>query len=243
MLSFKITKLVTLFKRISKYFFELLVVVFGVYLGFAANSYSEEQKQKEYVKATIKQMYIGLQQDLDDAEGNRKRHEGGIACARFISKIVKNQDVNIDSFEFVLFNLTRSFVSVQNTSPFETLKSKGLNLITNDSLRSRIIKLYDFQYDVLEKIEETYDESRLFENYNSDIVQILDKSLVYDQNARLEKIILPLNVTPEERSRLILILKRIINTRYFNINVYDEVIGDMKLLIVSLQNEYPFLKE
>ena len=92
--------------------------------------------------------------------------------------MVKSQDVNIDSFMWNYLSLTRSFVSIQNTAPFDALKSKGLNVVNNDSLRTQIIRLYDFQYDVLEKIEEKYQESQFYANESGDITAILDNSLV-----------------------------------------------------------------
>lgn len=188
-------------------------------------------------------MYISLHQDINDAEGNCKGHENGIVSAKYIGRIVKNLTPDIDSFEMMLFSTTRNFVSVQNTASFETLKSKGLNLITNDTLRSKIIKLFDFQFDMLEKVEEKYEESQLFANYYPDLMDILDQSLYFDNSGQLEKISAPLDISNAEKSRLVLILKRLTYTRNFNISVYDEVIGDMKDLRISLENEYPFLKE
>lgn len=56
----------------------------------------------------------------------------------------------MDSFElYLFFVLTRSFMSIQNSSPFEAIKAKGFDVITNDSLRKNMIKLNDFQYEVL----------------------------------------------------------------------------------------------
>jgi len=242
MRSFKNIPFLPFFKKISKYFFELLVVIFGVYLGFMANNYSDELKQKQYSKATIKEMYISLEHDIKDADLNREGHYKGIESLKFFFRIVKGSEVDLDSFDQHLINITRSFISVQNTASFEALKSNGLSLIVNDTLRTKIIKLYDFQYDMLEKIEESYAESQLFKHFYPDLMNIIDKSLYYNDNLKLEKISRPLEISNEERSRLILLLKRLWNTRYFNISVYDEVIGDMQDLRTSLENVYPNIK-
>lgn len=74
-------------------------------------------------------------------------------------------------------------------------------------------------------------------------MEILDQSLYFSNTGQLEKIAAPLDITNAEKSRLVLILKRLMYTRYFNISVYDDVIGDMKDLRISLENEYPFLKQ
>ena len=243
MRSFNLFSISPFLKKASKYFFELLVVIFGVYLGFKANNYSTELTQRDYVKATIKEMYISLEQDITDADLNRRGHKLGLESIGYFSNILHGEHVDLDSFDQHLLNLTRSFVSIQNTASFDALKSKGLNLVSNDTLRSKIIKLYDFQYDVLQKVEETYAESQLFTNFYPDLMQILDQSLFFYNNGQLEKISAPLAISNAEKSRFILILKRISYTRYFNISVYNEVINDMKELKKSLENEYPFLNQ
>jgi len=219
------------------------VVIFGVYLGFMANNYSEELKQKAYVDTTIKEMYHSLGQDISDAEINKKGHQQGIDAVKYFFTIVSSKPSIIDSFRIHFYTLTRSFISIQNTSPFETIRAKGFNVIEDDSLRRQMIKLYDFQYEVLEKIEEKYQESQIYANESKHINEILDKSLVFDDELKLKRIIIPLDISNEERNRLIMILKRIYNTRMFNISVYNEVIEDMKKLREHLALEYPFVVE
>lgn len=224
-----------------KYFAELLVVVFGVYLGFKANNYASQVNQQAYVDTTIKEMYYSLEQDIKDAELNKNGHESGLNAVKYFVKIVQSKSVNLDSFDYNFHYLSRNFVSVQNTSPFETIREKGYNVITNDSLRRNMIKLYDFQYEILEKIEEKYLPSQLYANESNHINEILDGSLSYNDNLKLEKIIMPLNITKEEKNRLIIILKSIYNTRLFNISVYDEVIGGMKSLRANIAEIYPYV--
>jgi hypothetical protein len=77
--------------KIFKYLAELLVVVFGVYLGFKANNYASELTQKDYVNATIKEMYHSLEQDIKDAELNMEVDtESGLNAVQiFLSKWYK----------------------------------------------------------------------------------------------------------------------------------------------------------
>lgn len=240
MQSFKIDWKVVL-PKILKYFTELVVVVFGVFLGFMANNYAEDLKQKEYVNATIKEMYESIQNDIDDAEINKGGHQNGLKALNYFFKMVRNQAVDVDSFRIYHNYLTRNFISVQNTSPFETIRSKGFNVITNDTLRRKMIKVFDFQYEILEKLEEDYQESQIYSNESHRIDDILAKSLVFDDNLKLVDIKRPLIISNEERSRLILILKRIYNTRLFNITIYDDVIREMKNLRTNISEVYPFV--
>lgn len=231
-------------KLALRYLAELLVVVFGVYIGFKANNYAEEQKQQEYVFATIKEMYKGLEEDAKDAEGNRDGHLGGQKAVKYFLNLANSQPVSQDSFElYLLAVLTRNYVSIQNTAPFETIKSKGFNLITNDSIRQKMIKLYDFQYEFLEKLEEDYQETQFYTNEANHINEILAPSIVYNKEGKFVNLRNPLVLNEKDRNRLILILKRINFNRKFIASLYDGVIKDIHDLREHLEKEYPFVLE
>lgn len=59
----------------------------------------------------------------------------------------------------------RDFISIQNISGYETLKSKGLEIVQNDSLRLEIIALYENNYNSLRKLEEDYSELQFHDSY------------------------------------------------------------------------------
>ena len=224
--------------KVLRYLAELFVVVFGVFIGFKANNYAEELKQKEYINATIKEMYQGLADDVKDAEVNKRGHLGGQKAVEYFIKLANNKNVSKDSFElFLVAALTRTFMSIHNTAPFETIKSKGFNLIVNDSLRKNMIKLYDFQYEGLEKLEERYQDNQFYANEANHINEILAPSLLYDDEGKFIKVKMPLQINDKDRNRLILILKRIKFNRGFTISYYDEVIRDIKNLRKQLEVE------
>ncbi|MEZ4911731.1 MAG: hypothetical protein R2774_12830 [Saprospiraceae bacterium] len=224
-----------------KYFAELLVVVFGVFLGFMANDYAQKLNQQDYVNITIKGMYNNLALDISDAEINLKGHKDGLESINYFIKILKGEAVKLDSFNLHHHRFARSFISVQNTSQFETIRSKGFNVIKDDSLRKQMIKLYDFEYEVLEKIEEKYQESQIYANEYHPIISILGKSMVFDKNLQLIKIKNPLPISNDEKSYLILIFKRLHLTRNFNIKVYENAIKEMKALRTNIAKVYPFV--
>ncbi len=230
--------------KILKYLAELLVVVFGVYLGFKANNYALELQQKEYVNTTIKEMYQSLDEDAKDAEINKSGHLGGQKAVQYFLSLSNNKTVSLDSFEIYLFAvLTRSFMSIQNSSPFEAIKAKGFDMIANDSLRKNMIKLYDFQYESLEKLEEKYQETQFFAHEANRINEILASSIVYDEDGKFVKVKQPLAISEKDRNRLIMILKRIKFNRRFSISFYDSIITDIQKLRTQLEKEYPFVLE
>lgn len=58
-----------------------------------------------------------------------------------------------DSLESLLANALSYTFLVENGSAYETLKARGLDLITNDSLRAEIARLYDVLYEAIEENE------------------------------------------------------------------------------------------
>jgi len=228
--------------KILKYLAELLVVVFGVYLGFKANNYASDLQQKEYVNTTIKEMYQSLEEDGKDVEINKSGHLGGQKAVQYFLNLSNNKAVSMDSFEIYLFAvLTRSFMSIQNSSPFEAIKAKGFDLIANDSLRKNMIKLYDFQYEGLEKLEEKYQETQFYAYESNRINEILAPSILYDEDGKFVKVKQPLTITEKDRNRLIMILKRIKMNRRFTITFYDSIITDIQKLRKQLEEEYPLV--
>lgn len=225
-----------------EYLIELVILILGIYLGFMANKYQEAQKEQRYTETVIKEMYQSLASDIRDAKLNEDGHKQGLKSVAYFRRMAQGEPVAVDSFGQYSLELTRSFVSIQNTASFEALKSTGLDVISNDSLRGKIVHVYDFQYDILEKVEEEYPESHLLEHHYHDIVDILDKALVLDAKGKLTAIRTPLPITSEERVRLFLHLGRIGFARLFNLSVYGSVIPEMERLRAALKKEYGYLK-
>ena len=121
------------------------------------------------------------------------------------------------------FSLTRDFVSIQNTSGYETLKSRGFELIENDSLRSRIISLYEYDYNILRKLEEEYYEMQFQQNYFQEINRILSRNFVFDDKKRFVGIETPLRITADEERLLLSYLWKIKVNRDFVLGYYADM--------------------
>ena len=106
----------------------------------------------------------------------------GIKAANYFRDLIAKKPILQDSLIFHYFNLTRDFVSIQNISGYETLKSKGLELIENDSLRTNIISLYEYEYNTLRKLEEEYFELQFQENYFKEINYSISQNLEFNED-------------------------------------------------------------
>ena len=132
-------------------------------------------------------------------------------------------------------NLTRDFISIQNVSGYESLKSKGLELIEDDSLRFQIIALYEYDYQVLKKFEEEYHEMQFQENFFNALNQHIAPHLQYDQMGNIAGIELPFNLPEGEKKLAFSHLWKIQMNRYFILQYYVQTQGKIQQLKDRIQ--------
>ena len=145
-------------KKWKKYTFEFLSIFVALISAFALSNWNDNRKDSLSENKILTEISNGLEKDLDDIKLNIGGHKTGISACNYFRDVFAGKNIEADSLMFHYFNLTRDFVSIQNTAGYETLKSKGLELIKNDSLRLKIISLYEYDYNTLRKLEEEYTE-------------------------------------------------------------------------------------
>jgi hypothetical protein len=158
---------------------EILLVMVGILLALQVNNWNEWRINKKKEIAILHSLKSGLEKDLIDLEGNIEIHERtDESCTLLIDYM--NQGLPYHDSLAVHFNYTvGSSVFWHTTSAFQTLKSAGVDLISNSALRDEIINLYDGQYEFLHEVETQYVErisestniflrSRFYDSYNFD---------------------------------------------------------------------------
>ena len=109
----------------------------------------------------------------------------GIDACLFFQDLILGKPRDLDSLELHYYTVTRDFVSIQNTSGYETLKSKGLELIQTDSLRTEIISLYEFDYTILRKLEEDYDEMQFHTSFFKEFNAVFAPHFEFSDKGRI----------------------------------------------------------
>ena len=225
------------FKNWKNYGFEFLSIFIAVISAFALNNWNENRKNQNAESKILTEIYNGLGKDLEDLHLNEAGHEMGLKAAVYFKDLLANKPVSKDSVLFHYFNLTRDFVSIQNISGYETLKSKGLELIQNDSLRTKIISLYEYDYSTLKKLEEEYFEMQFQENYFKEINQLISQNFEFDKNKTLIRIITPIKISENDEKIFLIYLWKIRVNRNFVLNYYSEVEHKIEGLRTELKNE------
>ena len=173
--------------KTSKYFKyaigEIILVVIGILIALQINNWNENRKENAFELQLLYSFKTGLQKDLADLDGNVKWHRRGIFAVDSILYALENDvtyDINKIASHFSKA-MTPTYFQY-STSAFETLKSKGITIISNRDLREEIIGVFDSQYNFflqnqmhhIEEIERGYTQvfsSRFKESYKYDLTK------------------------------------------------------------------------
>lgn len=221
-------------KNWKKYSFEFLSIFIAVISAFALNNWNDNRKDNKTEQKILLEIKNGLKKDLEDLKTNSKGHLRGIESCNFWRNIIQNNEIVIDSLQLRFIELTRDFTSLQNISGYETLKSKGLEIIKNDSLRTRLISLYEYDYYTLRKLEEEYEEMQYQKNYFKDINQLLAPSFIFDAKGNLIDLKTPIHLSQKDKNILMSYFMKIELNRKMILMFYQKTekkIKDLDILI------------
>ena len=207
----------------KKYVMEFISIFIAVISAFALTNWNENRREEEAATKILLEISNGLQKDLEDVRINVYGHKEGIKACQFWRAVLSNQEVNYDSLYEHYINLTRDFFSVQNNSGYETLKSRGLELLKNDSLRFDIISLYEYDYKSLKTMEEDYYEMQFQENYFKELNDIIAPNFEFDSIGNIASIQQPLRISQKETKLILTYLWKIQVNRNFILKYYGSM--------------------
>ena len=194
---FKLNKKSTDFK---KFLFEFFSVFFAVVFAYLLNQWNEDRKDDLAENKILTEIYNGLERDSIDLAQDQQYFRVNISAIKYFSDISNNTIVDNDSLQLYYFYLTRDFITVQNTSGYETLKSRGLEIIKNDELRKSIINLYEVTYELHRKFSEEYDENKYMRNYFENINNVIAPHFIFDSKNNIIGLNQPINLRDRDKN-------------------------------------------
>ena len=217
--------------------FEFLSIFIAVISAFALNNWNDNRNADKSESKILIEIANGLEKDLEDIKQNEKGHKQGISACKYFRDAMSNKNVTSDSLMIHYNNLTRDYISIQNTAGYQTLKSRGLELIKNDSLRLKIISLYEFDYQILRKLEEEYYEMQFHKNYFKEINKSILPNFNFDENNMISGVNLPLKMPIEEKKILLMYLLKIQGNRNFILSFYAQIENKITEVQKSINQE------
>lgn len=153
---------------ISKYLLyaigEIVLVILGILIALQVNNWREDLKSNRYERSILKEIRNSLLEGIPDSKSLRARarrtREGAVRLARHLNGSALPED----SLHVLINALRLRRIYNYNSGPYESLKSAGIEQISNDSLRFELIALYDDQFPAADKLINEVLRERISDN-------------------------------------------------------------------------------
>ena len=231
-------KLKSKLKKIKwqRFILEFLSVFTAVITAFALTNWSENRDNRKSEIKILTEIKNGINVDKNDFSRNMYGHNLSLRANNKFRGLLNGKSISQDSIETFYVALFRDYTPVINSTGYESLKQKGLETITNDSLRFQIISLYDYYYDVIEILDDV-NEMQSFKNYFASINSLLHPYMEFDDSGNLLKINIPENLSETEKNEIFSYLWRLEKNRNFKLGRYQSIIKIMDKVQTNIENE------
>ncbi|GAA4268949.1 DUF6090 family protein [Hyunsoonleella aestuarii] len=147
---------------------EIVLVVIGILIALQINNLNEDKKDRNFEIKMLSEIERTLETDKDYIQKMLKRLEKLDSTSNYFMELSKRNVLYHDSIFFKIFSLNRGISYYINSGPYQAVKSVGIDKISNDSLRNKLINFYDFD---LPRYEDNFKHTN--RNYREDIETLL----------------------------------------------------------------------
>jgi hypothetical protein len=208
-------------KKSREYIIEFLSILFAVLSAFALDSWNETRKNRISEKNILMEINAGLEKDLIDIEQNISGHRQGMESVNLFLDALNNRPIDEELVNISYLTLFSDFISLQNTSGYEILKSKGFEVIRHQEIRKKIISLYEYAYPLIRKMEEEYYATQFRKQYADRFKDLLLASMRFDEFGNFTGFDLPLQLSDLQKKELSHLLWELKLGRSFSIQFYN----------------------
>lgn len=175
-------------KTIIYYISEIIIVVIGIFVAIQLNNLNQNRiNKKEEIKS--------LQRINTDLHAEKyilnKYKEKFSRNQEYLKNVIYNKKE--ESLDSMIYYLGQTFIHFKMNSEYINLKSSGkLSLISSDTLRYKLLNLYEFQYTIYDSYEQYHKKfsDKLYKylgsNFPSDTTDLVDPKLIKTQLKELQ---------------------------------------------------------
>jgi hypothetical protein len=125
---------------------EIVLVVIGILIALSINNWNEGKANRTFEMKMLKEIVTALEEDhrffTEHLLNNRNKTE--LEAIAFFDKAILFKKSEVDSVNFHFNRLDYGIRVTCNSGPYDALKVAGIDKISNDSLRNKLIYFYDF---------------------------------------------------------------------------------------------------
>ena len=125
---------------------EIILIVTGILIAFQIDRWKESADKREREIKTLMEIKESLKSDQKFLNIMADRYNTVISSLTLLQMHLYTKGAYHDSLQQHAAKLMYAFRFQQRTTAFDNLKIVGIDLITNDSLKTKLVELYDFQY-------------------------------------------------------------------------------------------------
>jgi hypothetical protein len=227
---------------------EIILVVIGILIALQINNWNENRKLKNVEFQTLLALQIDLNASLEDIDRDAKLNKQSLDAALKIKSYLDGKENLTDSIILAFEIATFDFKLDDIKAAYKSLQAKGLELITDNDLRSSIVYFYEVSVPFLQRNERT---DRMFYEllapYYQKHLMVNTKELIdYNFNDGLLNVKYSYNkpgFIPKDENQLKndpefrIILREAISRRLQVIDIYEEVLEEVKFLVAELNEK------
>jgi len=217
---------------------EIVLIVLGILIAFYVDNLNTQKQAREVETELLKELKLNLASNIKILERTLTTEAEYLAYNEKILDYLDNQkpyEVELDR-AFGIYFWTVSTNPV--TGAYEFLKSKGIDLITNDSLRNRISFIFENEFSILKSENEVW-SNNLQQNISYPYhVKHFRRYYAGEDKANETEMARPFDyksLLKDEEFKSI--NSEIISNRKWNINSLQRLLGEVQDLITQIDSE------
>lgn len=154
---------------------EIFLVVIGILIALQINTWNELRKTRQYELKMLKELKITLEKDRGYFSSQIPRLTQKQKAANRLLAMVENKEENLDTLNKYFSDLRFDILFQYNAGAYGSIKSGGIDKISNDSIRAKMADIYEFLIPRSEKIFENLSSSDPVE---TELVEQLTKRVI-----------------------------------------------------------------
>jgi len=209
---------------------EFVLIFLGILIALQVDNWNQVRQVRNLETVMLKELLENLKADLADVNSNIDIHTSAINSKNIALGFIDGDGPWHDSLATQFGELNSGTIFYENNSSYESLKSLGIDLIRNNSIRQQITHLYSASYDHIGILEERA-LTHTFESMNASMAKQL--YMIDSLESYIPLDVSGLRESNEFRHNLLVSIR-------FNANhltIYSAIREELQTLIENIEKE------
>ena len=194
---------------------EIVLVVIGILIALQINNWNNNRIERRVEKEILNEILINLKTDLENIDTTIKGNDWFIEHNQLVVEHLENKTPLTDSLKYHYSSLYGYHRFQPIRVAYENLKSEGINLIRNNTLRKKISELYEYQHFFM--VEDIRTEiGRIQPIHKNQIITKLKTKQSYVSAQPVNLVSLQNDIPFQETLKDVLVVRRWTNNRIKN---------------------------